>query len=138
MATMESSASPQPSTRHRVEEEFVNLLEEDFGIDAYSLTKAYMGVPPAPKTQAIALCEWAIAAARGDVEEAGKALRWWARKNLFLTRFLANSHLPLREEACTLEQRPSCREGVFSETGLPVLVGYRLLLRLGPALLGKG
>ena len=107
MATMESSASPQPSTRHRVEEEFVNLLEEDFGIDAYSLTKAYMGVPPAPKTQAIALCEWAIAAARGDVEEAGKALRWWARKNLFLTRFLANSHLPLREEACPLEQRPS-------------------------------
>jgi hypothetical protein len=40
MATMESSASPQPSTRHRVEEEFVNLLEEDFGIDAYSLSKA--------------------------------------------------------------------------------------------------
>jgi len=35
------------STRHhRVDHEFLGLLEEDFGIDFYSLNKAFMGVPP--------------------------------------------------------------------------------------------
>ena len=40
-----------------------------------------MGVPAAPKKQAIAICEWAIKAAKGDVDDAGKALRAWAKKN---------------------------------------------------------
>jgi hypothetical protein len=73
---------PQPSTRrHRVDYEFLGLLNEDFGIDFYSLNKAFMGVPPSPKKQAIHLCEWALRSAKGDVEEAGKALRAWARKS---------------------------------------------------------
>ncbi len=67
---------------HRVDHEFLGLLNEDFvGIDFYSLNKAFMGVLAAPKKQAISLCEWAIRAADGDVEEAGKALRAWAKKN---------------------------------------------------------
>jgi hypothetical protein len=40
-----------------------------------------MGVPPAPKKQAIAVNEWAIKAADGDPEEAGRALRAWAKKH---------------------------------------------------------
>jgi hypothetical protein len=73
---------PQPSTRHhRVDYEFLGLLDLDFEIDFYSLTKAFMGVPASPKKQAIALCEWAISIAEGDVDEAGEALRSWARKN---------------------------------------------------------
>jgi hypothetical protein len=74
-----------PSTRttrhHRVDHEFLGLLNEDFGIDFYSLNQAFMGVPAAPKRQAISLCEWAIRSAKGDIEEAGKALRAWAKKN---------------------------------------------------------
>lgn len=70
------------STRHhRVDADFLALLEEDFGIDRYSLHKAFMGAPAAPKRQAISLCEWAVRAARGDAEEAGDALRAWARKH---------------------------------------------------------
>jgi hypothetical protein len=82
MATIESSALAQPSTRHhRVDHEFLGLLNEDFDIDFYSLNQALMSVPAAPKKQAISLCEWAIrVAADGDPAEAGKALRAWARK----------------------------------------------------------
>jgi hypothetical protein len=40
-----------------------------------------MGCPSAPKKAAIALCEWAVRSAKGDFDEAGKALRAWARKN---------------------------------------------------------
>jgi hypothetical protein len=55
MATIESSASTvHPSTRHhRCDYEFLGLLESDFGIDLFSLNRAFMGVPPAPKRQAI-------------------------------------------------------------------------------------
>ena len=86
MTTTESSASTAPPStyrtthHHRCDEDFLALLEEDFGLDLYSLKKAFMGVPPAPKKQAICLCEWAIKAAKGDLDEAGKALRAWARK----------------------------------------------------------
>ena len=70
------------TTRHiRCDEAFIELLEDDFGIDAYSLTAAFMGVPPAPKKEAIALCEWAIRSAAGDALEAGKALQAWAKKH---------------------------------------------------------
>ena len=111
MATTESSASAHPSTttedlehigstivpralsstrHHRVDYEFLGLLNEDFGIDFYSLNQAFMGVPASPKRQAISLCEWAIRAAKGDVEEAGRALRAWAKKN---GKGLYNKHL---------------------------------------------
>lgn len=66
---------------HRVDADFLAILEEDFGIDSYSLHKAFMGAPAAPKRQAISLCEWATRAASGDAEEAGNALRAWARKH---------------------------------------------------------
>ena len=83
--TKDTALSAHSTTRttrhHRCDERFVELLEEDFGIDAHSLTKAFLGVPPAPKKQAILLCEWAIRSAKGDVDEAGKALRAWAKKN---------------------------------------------------------
>ena len=75
-------ARPIRTTRHhRCDEAFLELLEDDFEIDLYSLNRAFMGVPPAPKKQAIQLCEWATRAAGGDPEEeAGRALRAWAKK----------------------------------------------------------
>lgn len=74
------SEQERGSTRHhRVDEAFLVLLEEDFGIDAYSLRKAFYGAPAAPKKQAIKVAEWAIRCAGGDVDEASKALRAWAR-----------------------------------------------------------
>ena len=76
------NTAPHRTTRkHRVDEDFLALLEDDFGIDAYSLHKAFMGVPSSPKKQAISLCEWAIRSAGGNAEEAGDALRAWARKH---------------------------------------------------------
>jgi hypothetical protein len=48
---------------------------------ARSLNKAFMGVPPTPKKQAIAMCELAIRSAKADADEAGKALRAWAKKS---------------------------------------------------------
>ncbi len=71
----------QSTRHHRADYEFLGLLNEDFGIDFYSLNRAFMGVPAAPKKQAISLCEWALRDAGGDVEEAGKALRAWAKKH---------------------------------------------------------
>jgi hypothetical protein len=80
--TKDSASSAHRATRnHRVDEAFLNLLEEDFGIEQYSLRKSFYGAPAAPKRQAIELCEWAIRTAKGDVDEAGAALRAWARKN---------------------------------------------------------
>ena len=65
------------STRHiRCGEDFLGLLEEDFGISAFILSNAFMGFPAEPKRSAIALCEWA---ARAD--DPTKALLAWARKN---------------------------------------------------------
>jgi len=70
------------STRHcRADLAFIGLLEEDFGIEAHALNAAFMGVPPAPKRQCIELCEWAIRVAAGDPDDAGDALRAWARKH---------------------------------------------------------
>jgi hypothetical protein len=55
------------STRYiRCDYEFLGLLNEDFSIDFFSLNQAFMGVPSAPKKQAISLCEWAIRTADGD------------------------------------------------------------------------
>lgn len=73
---------PTRTTRHhRCDESFLEILEEDFGISQFALRSAFLGVPPAPKKEAIALCEWATRSAGGDVDQAGDALRAWARKN---------------------------------------------------------
>lgn len=77
----EKSSAPRTTRHHRVDEPFLALLEEDFGIEPMHLRAAFFGVPAAPKKRAIALCEWAIRAAGGDPDEAGNALRAWARKN---------------------------------------------------------
>jgi len=78
MATTESSAPPAHRTtrHHRVDDAFLGLLEEDFGISEFVLSTAFMGFPAEPKKSAIALCEWA---ARTD--EPARALLAWARKN---------------------------------------------------------
>ena len=65
------------TTRHiRCTHEFVQLLEEDFGIPRYALVNAFMGMPAEPQKSAIKLCAWA---ARQD--EPARALLAWARKN---------------------------------------------------------
>ncbi len=68
------------STRHhRVDEAFVVLLEEDFGIEARDLAAAFIGVPSVPKKEAIALSAWAERVTTNP-EDAGTAVRRWARK----------------------------------------------------------
>jgi hypothetical protein len=81
--TIESSAPPRTRTmRHiRCDLDFLELLEEDFGISQFSLRRAFMGVPTEPKVRAIRICEWAIRSAKGDGDEAGDALRAWAREH---------------------------------------------------------
>jgi hypothetical protein len=78
MATTECSPPPAHRTtrHHRVDDAFLVLLEEDFGIPEFALSNAFMGFPAEPKKSAIALCEWA---ARAD--EPARALLAWARKN---------------------------------------------------------
>jgi hypothetical protein len=78
MATQKSSAPPAHRTtrHHRVDEAFLELLEEDFGIPEFALSNAFMGFPAEPKKSAIALCEWAVRA-----DDPGRALLAWARKN---------------------------------------------------------
>jgi hypothetical protein len=71
------SARRAPSTRHhRVDEDFLELLEEDFGISTFTLSNAFMGFPAEPKKSAIALCEWASRA-----DDPTRALLAWARKH---------------------------------------------------------
>ena len=91
----------RPTRHHRVDYEFLGLLNEDFGIDFYSLNQAFMGVPSAPKKQAISLCEWAIRAAKGDADEAGRALRAWTKKHgkgLYDRRLIEAEPLPAPQE----------------------------------------
>ena len=65
------------STRHHCcTHEFLELLEEDFGIPRFALVNAFMGIPTEPKKEAIALCEWASRA-----DDPARALLAWARKN---------------------------------------------------------
>lgn len=80
MDTSKSSAS-RTTRHHRVDERFLSILEEDFGIEPFYLHGAFLAGIPAPQRQAIELCEWAIRSAGGDPDEAGRALRAWARKN---------------------------------------------------------
>lgn len=74
-----AEGSVHRTTRHhRCDLRFLEVLFEDFGIGRFSLRAAFMGVPPAPKRQAIELCEWATEKA-ADPEEAGDLIRRWAR-----------------------------------------------------------
>ena len=78
MASTESSAPPAHRTtrHHRVDDAFLELLGEDFGIPEFALSNAFMGFPSEPKKQAIHLCGWAVRA-----DDPTRALLAWARKN---------------------------------------------------------
>lgn len=79
MAVESVQQDRQRSTRrHRCDEEFLELLERDFGIGQFALRRAFLGCPPAPKKQAIEVCEWAILKTE-DPDEAGRMVRGWAR-----------------------------------------------------------
>lgn len=78
---IEKSVPKRTTRHHRVDGDFLEILEQDFGIPMFSLVQAFDGVPPAAKKETIALCEWATRAAGGDPDEAGDALRAWAKKN---------------------------------------------------------
>jgi hypothetical protein len=73
---MAVTGSIRTTRHHRVDEAFLELLEEDFGIPEFALSNAFMGFPAEPKTSAIALCEWASRA-----DDPARALLAWARKN---------------------------------------------------------
>jgi hypothetical protein len=64
---------------HRCDHDFLNLLREDFGIDRFSLTQAFLGMPAVSKRQAIALCAWAESKTADPVER-GVLVRRWAKK----------------------------------------------------------
>ena len=82
MQAQDTATTTRRTTRHhRVDEDFLEILHEDFGISMFALSRAFMGVPPAPKRQAISLCEWAVKTAGGEPVEASDALRAWATKN---------------------------------------------------------
>jgi hypothetical protein len=71
------SSRRAPSTRHhRVDEAFLELLEEDFGISTFTLSNAFMGFPAEPKKLAIAIAGWAA-----EQDQPERALLAWARKH---------------------------------------------------------
>ena len=74
------SITRRTTRHHRVDEEFVGLLHEDFGIEVWELQAAFIGVPSVPKLQAIRLCRW-VERTTDDIGERGRMLRSWARKN---------------------------------------------------------
>jgi hypothetical protein len=72
-----TSRPSKGSTRHiRCTEEFVQLLEDDFGTPMFALNNAFMGFPREPKKSAIKLSAWAA-----RQEDPAKALLAWTRKN---------------------------------------------------------
>ncbi len=72
---------PKRTTRWvRVDYPFTELLHEDFGIPMFSLQAAFVGVPSVPKKEAIQVCEWAVRITTNP-DDAGDALRSWAKKN---------------------------------------------------------
>lgn len=78
---VKSSIHSKGSTRHIVSDEhFIDCLAFDFGLDHYSLRKAFLGVP-VPKKEAIGVCDWAVEKAHEDMPEASRILRMWAKKN---------------------------------------------------------
>lgn len=79
--TASSVATRLTTRQYRCDEDFLEILHEDFGISIFALSRAFLGMPPAPKRQAIALCEWATRTAGRDPVEASDALRAWATKN---------------------------------------------------------
>ena len=77
MQAQDTATAPQRTTRHHcVDEDFLTILEKDFGIDEFALRRVFLVGIPAPKREAIELCEWA--ATKDDPE---RALRNWAKKH---------------------------------------------------------
>ena len=74
-----TSVHQEQTGQHRVDEEFLALLEEDHGIGQFSLRRAFLGCPPATKKQAIEVCEFFAEKAAGDPDEAGRMVRVWAQ-----------------------------------------------------------
>ena len=74
-----TSVHQEQKGRHRVDEEFLQLLEEDYGIGQFSLRRAFLGCPPATKKQAIEVCEVFAKKVDGDPDEAGRMIRAWAQ-----------------------------------------------------------
>lgn len=64
---------------HRCDLDFLDLLREDFGIDRFSLTQAFMGMPTFPKKKAITVCAWALSKIDDPVER-GVLVRRWAKR----------------------------------------------------------
>ena len=65
--------------RARCDFEFLQMLEEDYGIRQFSLRSAFLGMPAARRREAVAVCETALEKA-GDTEETGDLVRRWARE----------------------------------------------------------
>ncbi len=64
---------------HRCDADFLNLLREAFGIDLFTLTQAFLGMPAIPKKQAIAVCAWAESKTDDSIER-GVLVRRWAKE----------------------------------------------------------
>lgn len=79
MAEASVHDAKRSTRRHRCDEDFLELLEQDFGIEQFALRRAFLGMPPAPKKQAIEVCEWA-ATKSDDPDERGRMVRGWARR----------------------------------------------------------
>ena len=72
-----SALRRERTTRHhRVDDRFLELLHEDFGIPRHALVNAFLGFPAEPQKSAIKLCAWAA-----RQEDPARALLAWARKN---------------------------------------------------------
>ncbi len=79
--TKSNAPSAHTSTRqHRVDGQFLELLEYDFLIAYPELVQAFGGVPATPKKLALAICFWA-ADHTADPGERGRMVRAWAKKN---------------------------------------------------------
>ncbi len=77
---IKQSVSRRTTRHHRCDEAFVALLAEDFLIEIWELQAALIGVPSVRKRQAIEVCVWAERAT-SDLDERGRMIRSWARKN---------------------------------------------------------
>ena len=77
-ATSVQDEARKSTRRHRCDEDFLELLEQDYGIAQFSLRQAFLGMPPAPKKQAIEVCEWAVSNSM-DPDGRGRMVRGWAK-----------------------------------------------------------
>lgn len=76
---MDATTIPQVD-KHLVDEGFLALLDEDYGVGLFSLNRAFTGTRPAGKKDAIAICEFYTEKSDGDPVEAGRMIRAWAQR----------------------------------------------------------